>query len=287
MSARLSIDLGGTQTRLALISPDGAVLRRAHLPTPTAEPTPKRIIQAVRDWVSESIGPIVFGVPGRVDHLHNTLDHAPNLPDAWRSELDGSKLSAELGRVCLLVNDADLAAIGEHRYGAGRGSSSMVYLTLSTGVGAGVIVNDRLLVSRWSLAEVGHMVLDLSAYIEGAPATFEELASGNALNRRAKAVGYDSGKALLTALGTEAADRVWAEHLGAVCAGVRNVAYAFSPDRIVIGGGLGLIGAPLLKPIQSHINAHGPPRMSIQVATAALGDDAGLIGGAAYRPGAS
>lgn len=287
MSVRLSIDLGGTQTRLALISPDGEVLRRAHLLTPTAEPTPKRIIEAVRDWVSESIGPIVFGVPGRVDHLHNKLDHAPNLPDAWRNELDGSKLSAKLGRVCLLVNDADLAAVGEHRYGAGRGSSAMVYLTLSTGVGAGVIVNDRLLVSRWSLAEVGHMVLDLSAYVQGAPATFEELASGTALNRRAKDVGYDSGKALLAALGTEAADRVWAEHLSAVCAGVRNVAYAFSPDRIVIGGGLGLIGNTLIKPIQYHLNTHGPPQISIQVATAALGDDAGLIGGAFYLPAAS
>ena len=287
MSVRLSIDLGGTQTRIALVSPDGAVLRRTQLPTPTADPTPERIIDAIREWVGESVGPIVFGVPGRVDHMHNRVDHAPNLPETWRAELDGAKLSAVLGRACLLVNDADLAAVGEHRYGAGRGSSAMVYLTLSTGVGAGVIVNNNLLVSRWSLAEVGHMVIDLSAYVRGEPATFEQLVSGTALNRRAKAIGYDSGKALLAGLGTEAADRAWADHLSAVCVGVRNVAFAFSPDRIVIGGGLGLIGAPLLKPVQADINAHGPPRMSIQIATAALGDDAGLIGGAVYRAGAS
>lgn len=284
MTATLAVDLGGTNTRIALVDANGGVVRRESFPTPVADPTPQRLTDALRAWADSGAERVVVGVPGRVDHARNALDHAPNLPGSWRAHLSGAALERAIGRPCTLVNDADLAAVGEHRFGAGRGARCMVFLTLSTGVGAGVVINDRLLVSHVSLAEFGHTVLDLGAAARGEPCTFEQLASGSALNRRARAIGLEDGRALLAAVHTEPAAAAWAEHLAAVCAGVRNVAFVFSPDRIVIGGGLGRIGAALTGPVQAYLDAHGPPALDIAVVTAELGDDAGLIGAAAYRP---
>lgn len=282
MNTTLAVDLGGTNTRVALVDAAGTVLRRAVFDTPVADPTPERLTDTLRSFVDAAEARVVVGVPGRVDHARNALDHAPNLPAAWRPHLSGAALARAIGRPCALVNDADLAALGESRFGAGRGVSSMVYLTVSTGIGAGVVLNGALLVSRWSLAEVGHMVIDMAAASRGEPCTFEQLASGTALNRRARAIGLPDGRALLAALDGPQAGAAWSEHLNALCVGVRNVAYVFSPERIVIGGGLGRIGARITEPVQAHLAAFGPPALPIEVVSAALGDDAGLIGAAAY-----
>ncbi|HQY63200.1 MAG: ROK family protein [Myxococcales bacterium] len=284
----LSVDLGGTRMRGAVLDEDGALLHRDVRPTPVADAEPAGLVDLMRELVRHGSRPAraIVGVPGRVDHREGRLDRAPNLPPSWAPHLTEAALGAAIGVPVRLVNDADLAAVGEAYFGAGRGFSDVAYVTLSTGVGGGVLLGRRLLVGRRSLAEVGHMVIDRGAHARGEPSTFEQLASGRALARVAEAHG-------LALTGREVVERARANDaaalavLGEICTaaaiGVRDVAFAFSPEIVVIGGGLGLNDDLLHPAIRAHLDAEGPPAMRVELARATLGDDAGLIGAAALE----
>jgi glucokinase len=162
-----------------------------------------------------------------------------------------------------------------------------VYVTFSTGVGAGVVLGRRLVHGRRSLAEVGHTILDLSAAARGRPATVEELASGRALGRLASGAGLSgSGPDTIAAVrrAEPGAAAVWDRVTAAAGAAVVNLAWLFSPEVVVVGGGLGLVGDLLLDPIRAALAASGPPGLDepIAVVNATLGDDAGLAGAAAW-----
>jgi glucokinase len=216
------------------------------------------------------------------------LEHAPNLSAGWTRTLTEEHLSNALGLHVSLANDADLAAVGEAWFGAGKGFGDVAYLTLSTGIGAGVVTGGLLVHGRRSLAEVGHTVIEASALAAGGPATVEELGSGTALARVAREAGLDAdGKELVErvrtgdAQATEVLDRVvLAAAIGAV-----NLAHLFTPEVIVVGGGLGLNGDLVLDPIRALLAAHGPRHLAqpIAVVNAALGDDAGLAGAGAWH----
>lgn len=281
----LAADLGGTWMRAAPVDGEvlGPVLRRR---TPTGDARPDAFAALLRAVAGEGCTAAVVGVPGRVDHAAGRVDHAPNLPAAWRDGLSAAALAEALGFPVALANDADLAAAGEARFGAGRGATDLVYLTFSTGVGGGVVIGGRVLRGRRSLAEVGHMVIDLEAARRGEPCTFEQLASGTALDRRARAAGLElDGPGVVAAMraGDARARAVFAAVAEAAAVGVTNVAYAYSPERVVIGGGLGLV-PELHAPIRERLARQGPPGMAIEVVPAALGDAAGLYGAAAWEP---
>jgi glucokinase len=177
----------------------------------------------------------------------------------------------------LLANDADLAALGEHRYGAGRGSRDMVYVTASTGVGAGVIIGGKILHGRLSLAEIGHTIIDRST-----GDTVEDLGSGTALARLA---GEDPGSvAARAAAGEPDAARLFAGVAGDFAIGVFNLVHSFAPDTVVIGGGMSQSGELLLGPVRDAFAkcADGCPASLVKVVRAQGGDDAGLKGAAAY-----
>jgi glucokinase len=185
-----------------------------------------------------------------------------------------------------LANDADLAAVGEAQFGAGRHYRDVVYLTLSTGVGAGVVFDGRLVHGRRSLAEVGHTVIDREAAAAGQPATLEDLASGTALARLAAEAGLDGDGATVVRLveaGHPGARVVWDRVVEAAAIGVANLAHLYSPDVVVVGGGLGRVGSLLLDPIRAYLAGHGPRELTVDVVGAALGDDAGLAGAAGWR----
>ncbi len=272
--------------RGAVLEDDGALVFRDVRPTPVADAEPTGLVALMRDLAAHPSRPsrAVVGVPGRVDHQEGRLDHAPNLPRAWGPFLTQSALAEAIGVPVRLVNDADLAAVGEAYFGAGKGYADVAYVTLSTGVGAGILVGRRLLVGRRSLAEVGHMVIDRAAHARGEPSTFEQLASGTALARIAQARGLAlSGPEIVerARANDPAALAVLDEIRLAAAIGIRDLAFAFSPELVVIGGGLGLNDDLLHPAIRAHLDAEGPPAMRIELARAALGDDAGLIGAAA------
>lgn len=283
----LAVDVGGTRMRAALVAPGGAVLRRRVEPTPRGAACPDALLALVRELVKAAeVAEAVVGLPGRVDYAGGRLEYAPNLPEGWPAALTEEELSPVLGVAVALANDADLAAVGEAHFGAGRHYHDVVYLTLSTGVGAGVVVGGRLVHGRRSLAEAGHTVIDRQAASRGGPATLEALASGSALARLGEEAGIVGGAPEVTRLaaaGQPDARAVFDRVVQAAAIGVVNLAYLYSPDAVVIGGGLGLVGSLLLDPLRAHLTHHGPPGLSIEVVGAALGDDAGLSGAAAWR----
>ncbi len=180
--AMVAVDLGGTNLRVALYAEDGTRHYRSVTPTPTADPSALSNVALEAVAIARSAGlevqHAVLAVPGWVDHRSNRIVTLPNLP-AWGS-IAGADLEAKLGIRVTFANDADLAALGEHRFGAGAGATDMVYLTCSTGVGAGVIVNGQLLQPHRSALEVGHTVIDWQT-----GDTVEGLGSGTALARAA------------------------------------------------------------------------------------------------------
>lgn len=282
----LAVDLGGTQMRAALVEADGTVVAREVRPTPARDPEPHGFLALLRDVAAQGAPTrAVIGIPGRVDHAAGRLDHAPNLPASWTPFLTEQALGEALGLPVALANDADLAAVGEARFGAGQGHPDLVYVTLSTGVGAGVLLGGRLLRGRRSGVEAGHTVIDLAAFQRGEPSTFEQLASGTALGRRARQAGLDLPAPDVVRRGTSGdavARGVLADVALAAAVGVRNLCFLYSPSRVVLGGGLGLSGDWLYGPIRDHLARSGPPAMAIDVVPAALGDQAALVGAAGW-----
>jgi glucokinase len=285
----LAVDLGGTQMRAALVDGEGVLHERHAEPTPQDASCPDALLALSGDVLDTgNVQQAVIGVPGRVDYRTGRLEDAPNLPPHWADDLTEELLAEHLGVAVSLANDADLAAVGEAYFGAGRGHADTVYLTVSTGVGAGVVLGGRLVAGSRSLAEAGHTVIDRAAARRGEPATFEDLGSGTALERRAQEAGLPADGARIVELvhaGDRAATRIWDDLVAVITVGITNLAFLFSPSVVVLGGGVGRNGDLLIAPIRDHLERHGPPGLPtpIEVVVAGLGDDAALVGAAAWH----
>jgi glucokinase len=282
----LAIDLGGTQMRAAIVAADGTIERREVRRTPREDERPDALVALMKELASGATRAIV-GLPGRIDHALGRLEHAPNLPSTWPPFLTEERLCDAVGRPVHLANDADLAAVGEGYFGAGRPYEDLVYITVSTGIGGGVLLKDKVVRGHHSLAEIGHTVIDLTAALEGKPSTFEELASATGVARFAEAVGISGGSKEVVErvrAGDPLARKVLDRATEALAVGVANVAFCFSPQAVVLGGGLGLVGDLLYEPVRKWLQRRGPPGLTdpIVVVGAALGDDAGLVGAAAW-----
>ena len=285
----LAVDLGGTNMRAAVVRSDGTIVRRCARPTPREAACPDALLDLVAlVRADDAISHAVIGLPGRVDHARGRLETAPNLPPSWIPDLAEDRLAEVLDTPVLLANDADLAAVGEASFGAGQGWRDVAYVTLSTGVGAGVVLDGAIVHGRRSLAELGHTILDRAAAATGGPATVEALGSGTALGRMACAAGLpEDGAELarLAAAGNEPAGRVWAATVRAAAYGIVNLAHLFSPEIVIVGGGLGRNGALVLDLVRAELNRFGPAELPepIALVEAALDDDAALVGAASWR----
>ncbi len=287
----LAADIGGTQMRAALVDADGAVLVRETAPTPADSHVPGALIDLIagvgaaagRSGVSHA----VVGLPGAVDYEEDRLLSAPNLPHGWPDSLSADQLSEHLGLRVHVANDADMAAVGEATFGAGAGIDDVVaYLTVSTGIGAGVVDRGRIVRGRHSFGEFGHSVIDWRAWREGAPGTLEELASGSGMARQAREAGLgqlDAHAVLESALNDDVEARsIWEDAVTACAAGVCNLVMAFAPRAVIVGGGIGRCPEFFdpLREIVLQRKENRPTELSIFVS--ALGDDAGLVGAAAW-----
>jgi glucokinase len=287
----LAADIGGTQMRAALVDAQGRVLLRRTAPTPGEADVPAALIDLIDAVAAErSHGKAshgVVGLPGAVDYAAGRLLWAPHLHERWPDLLSTDVLTAKLGIPTCIANDADLAAVGEATFGAGAASSAVAYLTISTGIGAGVVHEKRVLRGTRSLAEVGHVVIDWRAWQEGAPCTLEELGSGSGLARLALEAGLGAigarGVQAAAGAGDPQATALWQGAITACAAGVSNLVMSFYPSTVVIGGGLGRqeeFFGPLRALVLSR-PGHHPDDLTI--VRSALGDDAGLAGAAAWE----
>ena len=273
----LACDVGGTRLRVAVVETGGAVVSKEVIPTPKRDPDAlTRAMRSVEKGNLQIVGAVV-GLPGVVDYSRGEVLTLPNLPDWERGSLSAARLGAELGVPVLFANDADLAALGEHRYGAGRGSQDMLYVTSSTGVGAGVVISGRLLHGRLSLAEAGHTIIDWAT-----GGTLEALGSGTAL---ARAAGEDAAAvAARAAAGDPVASRHFASIAEAFAVGVLNLVHCYSPEVVVIGGGMSQAGELLLGPVRERLERCGDGGVAskVKVVKAQSDDDVGLRGAYAY-----
>lgn len=307
----LAVDLGGTQIRVALCDLQGQVLRRVARPTQAAE-GPDAVIQRLVDAISETlagapidqVGGIGIGSPGPLNPVSGIVLSPPNLP-GWRHVPLRDIIRARFGLPTSLGNDANVAALAEYTFGAGRGHPNMIYLTISTGVGSGIIVDGRMLLGAHGLgAEAGHMIVnpDGPACNCGHHGCLEAYASGTAIARYAvqrikagkktritKMVGGDLAKIDARVVSEAAklgdkqailAFRRAGRHLGI---GIANLLRLFNPTMIVLGGSVTKAGPLLTDPMWEAIKEYVPALywQGLAIVPAALGDDVGLLGAAA------
>jgi glucokinase len=261
------------------------------------------IAQAVRAAAGEeALGGVAIGIPGPLDPSTGRVYDAPNLP-GWHGLEAGRLLTERLGCLVAVHNDAKMATYAEWRLGAGKGTQHMVFLTVSTGVGGGIVANGRLLTGIAGTAgELGHInvVPDGPPCTQGHLGCLEGFASGTAIARRAcdaLAAGVPSllhrpdpstidARAVEQAAraGDPLARRLFDEAgraLGRAIGGYINV---LSPEVVVIGGGLINTRELLLDPLKTAVAelAFEVPRQICRIEVAALGTDAGLVGAVAW-----
>jgi glucokinase len=282
-----AIDLGGTHVRAAVVTDSGRIVNRIRRKTPGETPRPDVLPALIHEVAGgQPVASVVVGVPGVIDHDADMLERAPNLPPRWIPWLTGAWLSEQIGAPVSLANDCDLAAVGEASFGAGRDHRDVVYVTISTGVGAGLVVNRAVVRGQHSGGEIGHTIVDLEAARAGKPCTVEDLAAGPAIAAAAARAGLaerDAELAELVRSGHPVASSIWYDAIEIVAFGVVNLAWLLAPQVVVIGGGVGN-NHDLVLPTISRVLADLGPAVAepIPVVGAALGDDAALHGAATW-----
>jgi glucokinase len=301
MLSILGLDFGGTKLAAGLVDPaSGAVLRSTRCPTPPGgAPASLAAMLALAHGLlrapsadPRSSGSILsavgvsFGGPVAPDG--RTVRRSMHVP-GWEDFPLAGRLEAELGAPAAVANDGDAAALAEQRFGAGRGVGTLLYITVSTGIGGGVIVGGQLHRGEHAWAgEFGHMPLlkDGPPCPCGRHGCLESLASGLSLAREARARLPHLGPAptaadvaAAAARGDTAARAVWDEAMAWLGMAVAAATNLLNPGRVVIGGGLAQAGELLFAPVRREVAARALD--PCPVVPAALGTDVGIIGGAA------
>lgn len=309
----LGIDIGGTKLAAGLVTLEGELVAQDRAPTLAQEgPSPVigRMVDLCRRVLAQSgvdrrevlAGGV--GCGGPLDPVAGVIMEPPNLP-GWVDVPLVQRLEDALSMPAYLDNDANAAALGEHRFGAGRGVANMVYLTISTGVGGGVIMGGRLYQGQnGNAGEIGHMSLVYNGRLCncGSRGCLEAYASGTSIAARAREAVLAGNGSLLVALaggspeaitgetveeavraGDPVARQVWEETMEILGAGVANVINIFNPERVVLGGGITNVGDLLFEPVRriALSRAMKPLSRVVQIVPAQLGGQVGVLGAAA------
>jgi len=314
----VAIDLGATRVRACLGTRGGKIIRR--------EARRMVVAKAVREYlgqISSLVSNVTKGIPpdkiqgvclaspGPLDLKRGLITHTANLP--YRDVPVIASLRESLGLEVRLVNDANAGALGEKKWGAGKGRSNVFYLTISTGIGGGAIVDDKLLLGKdGNAAEVGHITIDSSGKLTcgcGKRGHWEAYCSGTGIPALTRLIWEELGEArrarygskLSTKMDSVSAADVYGEaergdefalrvveevgRLNAI--GVANIADAYDPELLTIGGGVALNNPErVLSPIHRMTRNYAINRVP-EVRLTPLGDDVGLLGAlsAAFDPG--
>jgi glucokinase len=306
----LAIDLGGTQIRAALITTDLGVHARHAIPTADERGVDSvvtricELVVAVRDEAASAGLPAPVGVgissPGPLDPWRGVVVSPPNLA-GWRDVPLVAPVEDALGLPTFLERDTNVAVLAESRYGAARGARNVIYVTVSTGVGGGIIADGRPLIGADGMAgEVGHLVVEIDGPVCGCGRRghLEAIGSGTALAREARGL-LEAGTAPVLARLAANATEVDAKLLGeaadagdaacvaalerayvAVGAGCASLVNLLNPEVIVIGGAIAVHRPRVLDVAREEITARAfeVPARRVRVVAAALGDDVSLIG---------
>lgn len=302
----IGLDLGGTRIRTGRFDPDLDLLARSETQTRDEEgiePVIRRMVaqvQAVLPTDGTRVAGVGVSAPGPIDPINGVITTPPNL-QGWKNVPLRNMLRERLGLPVFLGNDANLAALAEYRMGAGRGYSHVIYLTISTGIGSGVIVDGEMLLGSAGLAsEAGHLMM----VVEGEHVTtLEKEAAGPALARQAVKALRAGQKSMILDLAGGELEAVNGRMIGQAAEagdglalsilhragkmiglGVLSLLHCFNPEIVVIGGGVALnTWQWLIEPLWEVIRAHAMGEafwQNVKIVQAQLGDDVALIGAA-------
>jgi glucokinase len=296
----LAVDVGGTHIRVGLYPVEGTEpIKLKRIPTHGEGPAAERLIGLIEELLptNDTVTGLAVAAPGPLDPKAGVLFSAPNIPGWVNFPLrkileDHFHIPVELG------NDANMATLGEWKYGAGRGHHHMIYMTISTGIGGGAIVDDRLVLGHCGLAtELGHVTIVPEGPMCGCGQRghLEALASGTAIARYVSeqlALNYPSSlksiqrpSAKDISLAAQNGDALAIEALARagsyVGQALANYLHIFNPTVVVFGGGVTLSGPFLLEPLRKSLSRRvmSPAYLTdLQIKTVELGDEAGLLG---------
>jgi glucokinase len=306
----IGIDIGGTSVVAGVLRRDGALMSRRSMPTDSQSGIDdglSRLVQLANDVISDAgitrdaLAGVGIGASAPIDREAGRIHNPYTLP-GWDGIPIGPHLAQHLGVSFCLIGDCDAAALGEHWQGAGRGANSLIYITVGTGIGSGIILDGRLRIGvNGATCETGHIVIDMhgpECYC-GARGCLEMLAAAPAIIKRGQAVLNDAS--ILRALcnedpnaitskmiydaameGDAAAMQVMRDtgvYLGVGLASLMNV---LGPEKIILGGGV-MQGWDAIAPAMfDTLRSRGTmvPFDQIEVTRAALGLNAGITGAA-------
>lgn len=306
----LGIDLGGTFIKGGIVDGEGRILLRDKLPTESDKGAGRvvaniaalcRSLMERTDLSASELVGIGIGVPGTVDSERGEVIYANNL--GWTNFLIADKISDAFGLPVKIANDASVAALGEAKFGCGKGYRHSVMITLGTGVGGGMVLDGKLFEGNHSAGgELGHMVIVAG----GEPCTcgrrgcIEAYASVTALIRDTKRAMEKNPESKLWEVGSldavtgktafdyleqdETARAVVDRYLEMIGICVVNIANLLRPEIIILGGGICAEGERLIRPIREMLDREihgGDTGPRVKLVTAELGNDAGLLGAAA------
>ena len=307
MTFAIGVDIGGTKVAAGIVDDAGNVLARARRRTPSRDPEHlvDVVVEIVRQLRAEhDTSAIGVGAAGYINAERSTVLFSPNL--AWRNTPLRDEISQRLDTQVVIENDANAAAGGEFRFGAGEQQPDLVCLTIGTGIGCGIVVGGQLYRGRFGIAgEPGHMrvVPGGRACGCGNLGCWEQYASGSALVRAAREVAHerkdDARRLLQLASSIDNIDGptvTMAANEGDAAAldcfdeigrwlgqGMADLSAVLDPGRFVIGGGVADAGELLLRPARetfgNSLSGRGH-RPAPDIVAAQLGSDAGLIGAA-------
>ena len=317
LDAVLALDLGATQTRAAAVTADGVVHARRHAATPVWD-GPGAVVAACIDSLEEvraafrAAAPDTAGrllgigiaAPGPVDPFRGVIVDPPNMGPQFRDVPLAERISASLGLPTVLDRDTQVAAMAEAAHGAARGCSDFLYLTVSTGIGGGIVSDGRLIRGPDGAAgELGHVLVDRAGPRCGCGARghLEAIASGVAIARAGRAAAERGESPMLAGsisergtsfgardvaaaedAGDAAAAAIMADARDAFAQACISLVDTFNPERIVVGGSLARgQGERWLGPAREAVarEAFRLARDRVTIVPAELGDDVGLVGG--------
>lgn len=303
MALYIGIDVGGTTIKGIIIDKAGNVYGEDSVPTVTGE-IAEGVVTLCNKLIKKSGGEKVYGVgigcAGVIDAEHGAVVLAGNLK---LKDYPLAKMVAEkLNLPVRITNDANAAALGEAKYGAGKNYSDSVFITLGTGVGGGIVIGGKLFEGNKSAgAEIGHMVIEHGGNkcTCGRRGCFEAYSSATALIKRTKwAMEEDAGSEMWQTYTSETADgktaftyadtdvaasEVVDWYLKYLACGLINIANIFRPQVIMLGGGVSGQGEKLTAPLQSKMDRElfASNYAPVKILTATLGSKAGAFGAAA------
>ena len=311
MAKRIGIDVGGTNVKIALVDDNGKIIYSNSVPTYAKmgyEYTVNNIKQAIKDLMKETnttpsdIEGIGFDFPGQVDCKTGVVKLAPNIP-GWVNVPIAQMIEDEFHIPTRIDNAASCAALGELKFGAGRGCENFICITVGNGIGSGIVINGKVVRGATNAAgELGHIKLQmnggpicgcgdtgcLEAFASGPAivAMAQEYIKGGKSTKFREMAAVEGGEitpymvAKAAEEGDPVAKRIFeivGEYIGI---GLTSVINLLNPERVIIGGGVAESGELLLGPIRKTIKERAMvvAGNAVEIVPAQLGNSAGVIG---------